>query len=96
MKRTGNHTGGWVLLWVLALALAGPGCAHLRKKPLPAPPMPPSAEGPGAEVQAEEGPAEEAAERRIQLKLDPTEILALKTGTDRGESETADEPPIEP
>ena len=81
MKRTGNHTGGWVLLGVLAMALAGPGCAHFRDKPLPAAPMPPAAEEPMSTVQPEDRPEGEASQaelnRRIKLKLDPSEILAM-------------------
>ncbi len=62
--------------------------------------MPPPAEGTGTKAQPEEGPVDEEAlaetKRRIQLKLDPTEILALEAETDGGGPEATDEPPTEP
>ena len=103
MKRTGKQTGGWVLLWMLAMALAGPGCARFRNKPLPAPPMPPPAEETGAEAlpdaNLDSGEPLSFPKPLINLKLDPSEVLALGTGTNGALAITAEdslEPKEEP
>jgi hypothetical protein len=78
-----------VLLWALALALAGPACARFCKRPLMAASQPP--EGQTVMPVVEKGAGAGQFNGNGRLKLNPSKILALQmqelNGQNQGERE---------